>query len=303
MQKPDIFLEATFANGEKIQWIFDAKYRIDQDKNGADCAPDDAINQMHRYRDALIHVHQADDHHAEKSRPILGAFVLYPGCFDEANNSNPYAEAIDAVGIGGFPLLPGQPNRWLYDFLTARFGNANMVYTVPEPDHYLVQDSARIATLGMYLGHYKDLTLVAPLGNLSGRDARYLQGFQRGTAGWYNMPLTTTDKQSVARNAMREVRYCAVAHGDAGNKNATHLYAVKTVKLVKRGELTIEQAGKTDSGNDARYWLFELGYAQTMPQVLAFPMLPHFKFLLTSGNDILHGKEWDKLPARYALLT
>jgi hypothetical protein len=117
------------------------------------------------------------------------------------------------------------------------------------------------------------------------------------------MPLNTTDKQSVARNALREVRYCAIAHGDTVNKKATHLYEVKTVKLVKRSELTLAQAGKVDSENDARYWLFELGYAQVIPQPLAFPILPHFKFLLTSGNQILAGKNWAELPARYALLT
>ncbi len=61
VQKPDIFLEATFLKGEKVQWIFDAKYRIADDGNGADRAPDDAINQMHRYRDALIHIHKTDD--------------------------------------------------------------------------------------------------------------------------------------------------------------------------------------------------------------------------------------------------
>ncbi|MDT9702427.1 nuclease domain-containing protein, partial [Streptomyces sp. P17] len=49
---------------KKFIWIFDAKYRIKLDKNRfddgsdditkTDYVPDDAINQMHRYRDALI---------------------------------------------------------------------------------------------------------------------------------------------------------------------------------------------------------------------------------------------------------
>ena len=134
VQKPDIFLEATFADGERVQWIFDAKYRIADDGNGTDQAPDDAINQMHRYRDALLYINKADDGEPEKSRPILGAFVLYPGWFDEANTRNPDHEAIEAVGIGSFPLLPGRANQWLRDFLVARFGNANVTYTIPEPD-------------------------------------------------------------------------------------------------------------------------------------------------------------------------
>ena len=94
-----------------MQWIFDAKYRIADNSNGTDSdkAPDEAINQMHRYRDALIYINQANDGELEKSRPILGAFVLYPGWFDEADTSNPYQDAIEAVGIGGFPLLRGGP--------------------------------------------------------------------------------------------------------------------------------------------------------------------------------------------------
>jgi len=302
VQKPDILLEATFANGETIQWIFDAKYRITEDSNGTDCAPDDAINQMHRYRDALIHINEADDGAQEKSRPILGAFVLYPGWFDEENHSNPYNDAIEAVGIGGFPMLPGRNNKWLFGFLEARFGNANIAYTIPEPDQYLVEDSARIAPTGTYLGRYEDLTLAAPLG--SGRDEQYLKQFREGAAGWYHIPLKTTNKASIARNAMREVRYCAIAvyHGGDKGKIITHLYEVKSVGLVKRCNMGIEQAGKSGSGNNTEYWLFELGYARPLPQALIFPVFPHFKFRLTNAADLLSAKSWNDLPARYALV-
>jgi hypothetical protein len=46
--------------------------------------------------------------------------------------------------------------------------------------------------------------------------------------------------------------------------------------------------------------LFELGYPQPLPQELVFPEFPHFKFRLTNAVDVLAGREWDKLPARYA---
>lgn len=304
VQKPDIFLEATFANGESIQWIFDAKYRIADDNNGTDWAPDDAINQMHRYRDALIHVNKADDGGQEKTRPILGAFVLYPGWFDEVNTNNPYDDAIEAVDIGGFPLLPGRPNKWLRDFFEARFGNANMTYTIPEPDQYLVEDSARIAPMGTYLGRYEDLTLAAPLGPIHDRDAQYLQRFGHGTAGWYHIRLSATDKKSIARNAMREVRYCAIAvyHGGGMEKKITHLYDVVSVSLVKRCDMSIEQAGKIDSGNDTEYWLFKLGYARPLPQSVSMPGLRSFRFQLTNAADLLAAKSWDDLPKRYALV-
>ena len=304
VQKPDIFLEATFANGESIQWIFDAKYRIADDSNGTDRAPDDAINQMHRYRDALIHVNKADDGGQEKTRPILGAYVLYPGWFDKANVSNPYDEAIEAVGIGAFPLLPARPNKWLWDFLKARFGDDNVSYTIPEPDQYLAEDSARIAPIGTYLGRYADLTLAAPLGPMGGRDKLYLQRFQQGTAGWYHIKLSATDKKSIARNVMREIRYCAVGvhHSVSGERAITYFYEVKSVRLVKRCEISLEQSGKLDAGNEEEYWLLELGYARPLLNPVKMPVRA-FKFQLTDAAKLLAAHNWDALPKRYSLLT
>jgi hypothetical protein len=305
-QRPDIFLEATLADGSKVQWIFDAKYRIDTDKEDVDVPPNDAINQMHRYRDALIHVHQADDQQPEKSRPILGAFVLYPGCFDEVNHRNPYADAIEAVGIGSFPLLLGSSNSWLKQFLAARFPQQHeMHYVIPVADQYLAEDSARIATLGTYLGRYADLTLAAPLGPIAGRDKLYLQRFQQGTAGWYHMRLSATNKKAIARNVMREIRHCAIAvyHGGGQDKHITHLYEVKSVRLVKRHEMSIEQAGKLDLANESEYWLMELGYSRPLIQPIAMSGLRSFRFQLTNAADVFASKSWDELPKRYALLT
>lgn len=58
-QKPDIVLQLTrhdIETGFKLTYLFDAKYRIGQsDTNGPDIPPNDAINQMHRYRDALYY--------------------------------------------------------------------------------------------------------------------------------------------------------------------------------------------------------------------------------------------------------
>jgi hypothetical protein len=101
-QKPDILLEAVFPDKSRIRWIFDAKYRIESDDGTEDLVPDDAINQMHRYRDALIHLSADDDGITEKSRPVVGAFVLYPGYYNGEQVRNPYEAGIEAVGIGGF---------------------------------------------------------------------------------------------------------------------------------------------------------------------------------------------------------
>jgi hypothetical protein len=233
--------------------------------------------------------------------------VLYPGWFDEAKakGRNPYQDAIEAVGIGGFPLLPGQDNRWLRDFLVARFGDINVTYSRPEADQYFVQESARIGTMGMELARYSDLTLAAPLGLKAGRDKDYLQRFQTGKAGWYHIPLRTTENKAIARNVMREVRYCAIAVHRGGDsvRIMTHLYEVKSVRLVPRSSMTINQAGKIDNANETEYWLLELGYARPLEQPLIMPGLRSFTFQLTKASELLIATNWADLSKRYSVLN
>ena len=151
-QKPDIVLEVILPNNKRFIWLFDAKYRIktlksryddpEQNIDTMDFVPDDAINQMHRYRDALIRIERdknalneeitnKETARTQKSRPIFGAFALYPGYFDQVNTNNPYLNSIDEVSIGAFALLPSplQPDSkisnghyWLLDFLRQQIG-------------------------------------------------------------------------------------------------------------------------------------------------------------------------------------
>ena len=303
-QKPDIMLEATFPDKSRIRWIFDAKYRIDPEDCKGDLIPDDAINQMHRYRDALIHLKKADDGVTEKSRPIVGAFVLYPGWFDETAEANPYNAAIETVGIGGFPLLPGRHNLWLRAFLQDKFGDLSSEESKEralEPDEHLLHESVRIAPTGLKLEQYSDLTLAASLGGTAGRAKEYVNRFLEGTAGWYHLPVSTQEKKKISRTIMREVRHCAVAVTSTGTHDRTieYLYDVKSVRLVKRCDLTVEQAGSLASGNENEYWLFELGPVRQLTQPMRISGVRSFRFRLTSASGMLSGKPWQELEERY----
>ncbi|ABQ28260.1 restriction endonuclease-like protein [Geotalea uraniireducens] len=303
-QKPDILLEAALPDGSRINWIFDAKYRIDAEDGKDDLIPDDAINQMHRYRDALIHLKKADDGVTEKSRPVVGAFVLYPGWFDEETGKNPYTAAVEAVGIGGFPLLPGRDNLWLRAFLKEKFGDLSREESkdrVMEADEHLLHESVRIAPTGLSLSRYSDLTLVASLGAVSKRDKQYVDCFMAGTAGWYHIPVSTTDKR-ISRTVMRELRCCAVAvhPAGAGERRIEYLYDVVSVKLVNRCELGVEQAGTVDPDNRNEYWLLQLGTSRTLPHPVSTGSIRSFRFRLTAAADLLGAKSWSDLPDRYA---
>lgn len=304
-QIPDIFLEATFGNGKIVRWIFDAKYRI-WDENGTDMAHDDAINQMHRYRDALIHIDKTGDGWKEKSRPVLGAFVLYPGWFNEAESVNPYTKSIEDVGIGAFPLLPDHPNLWLRQFLEKQFGNAksSVPYVRPEADRYLAEDSARIAVSGTYLSQYHDLALVAYVAPAKGRDKSYMQKFIDGTAPWYHVPVATTLKKSISYHVMQETRHCSLAAYDADGKQRVleFIYEIVSIEIKKRCDLSVLQAGSTSDSTE-EYWIIRLGPSRAIASPITVKSVRTFKIFHTSKNDITASKKWEDLPQRYASLV
>ena len=101
-QRPDIVLVIE-REKQTFTYLFDAKYRIDTRKE-KDASPAEPINDMHRYRDAILYRSQEDDH--KLSRQIIGAYVLYPR--RPAPESYDYADLIKSENIGAIPLLPGE---------------------------------------------------------------------------------------------------------------------------------------------------------------------------------------------------
>ncbi|WP_293937703.1 DUF2357 domain-containing protein [Iodobacter sp.] len=306
-QKPDILLEATFPNGEQIIWIFDAKYRIDQaDKaNTPDLAPDDALNQMHRYRDALIHLSQSPEGAILKSRPVIGAYVLYPGWHPQQDTAsdNPYHKAIEAVGIGAFPALPEQANGWLAAFLLQHLGGkpSAIEYRIEAPDEYLAQDSVRIAPAGLYLRRNGQLVFVAPTGG--GRTPAYLERFRQGTARWYHIPVDTINKQQTSHTIMQDIAHCAIAiHSKGKTSVIDYVYDVRSVKRVERSQISAEQAGSNKAAGSGQYWLFELGASHRLDALLQLNTQRPFKFKITSMRDLLSASNGDMLAKRYGYL-
>lgn len=121
-QKPDIVLQLTrhdIETGFKLTYLFDAKYRIGQsDTNGPDIPPNDAINQMHRYRDALYYDPKQEGLPIKKE--VLGGYILFPGNgTDEEVAKTEFYRSIEKVNIGAFPLRPNneKSSSLLKDFL------------------------------------------------------------------------------------------------------------------------------------------------------------------------------------------
>jgi len=290
-QQPDILLEITFPNGKRFIWLFDAKYRIktenerfgnrevESDIAKMDCVPDDAINQMHRYRDALIRMNsevlKKTQKGLQKSRPVFGAFALYPGYFDQTLQENPYAEAIKEVGIGAFALLPNEylddenfrgGREWLTKFLIQQIGvSQSDVLPQDRQEHLLLNDSVRIPHYGMQQALYPDLVMTAALAGMNGRNKDYLAAFESGNAQWYHLPKATFDKK-YKQHAVNEIRFLALASTSVVNshtKQINRLWPVNKLCLLPRSAINEIQAGKS-SVSEELYYLFELGKPLTL---------------------------------------
>lgn len=109
-----------------LTYLYDAKYRVVSDKrldkdiekddleemqelHGGDYPPSDAINQMHRYRDAIYYGTDKKEH---SNKEVIGGYILFPGRGDnETIAKRYYSNSVESVNIGAFPLLPKSKSR------------------------------------------------------------------------------------------------------------------------------------------------------------------------------------------------
>ena len=142
-QKPDIVLQLSkddVQRGMKMTYLFDAKYRIDGKVNGVDSPPDDAINQMHRYRDAIYYKDNNEGDAALK-KEVIGGYILFPGDGEPADvQVANFYKTIGQVNIGAFPLRPkDERNRMLLEHFIHELIEAKAVTTI---SHVIPQKGA-----------------------------------------------------------------------------------------------------------------------------------------------------------------
>lgn len=120
-QRPDIVISIIKPNGFVLTYLYDAKYRVqddvtdvnfdkDVDIDLADYPLPDAINQMHRYRDAIYYAMKEDER--PQGKEIIGGYILFPGRVEGDKIYERYfIKSIEKVNIGAFPLLPTKAER------------------------------------------------------------------------------------------------------------------------------------------------------------------------------------------------
>ena len=195
-QRPDIVLNIRKASGEVVlTYLYDAKYRVINDKKldadfeeqdmsenmampDGDYPPTDAVNQMHRYRDAIYY---SKEHEPYCSKEIIGGYILFPGRGDdEYVKKRYYSASVESVNIGAFPLLPNSCSllkKHLEDILM-KYASSEMHVAKAKPQRTLAyvteEEKAGMSS--------EDLVMIA----VAGSEEKRQWTFEKL---WFNIPL------------------------------------------------------------------------------------------------------------------
>ncbi|CCY01593.1 putative uncharacterized protein [Prevotella sp. CAG:924] len=240
-QKPDIILQLTKSDlqeGMKMTYLFDAKYRIDgKDRNGVDVPPEDAINQMHRYRDAIYY----KDHKSDAlKKEVIGGYILFPGDGVPTDVAvSKFRKTIDEVNIGAFQLRPKDTHNRL---LLEQFIEELIQNKSSETISKVIPQKGTFVEVG-------NRVLIGLVTNSSRRG--YLQSFKDGNATLYytgsHFPTTIT---------LQNLHYFMPYFKGEGIRDVYEIVRIRTITAKE-----VKQTDGEEDTNDLRL-AFELRYSR-----------------------------------------
>jgi predicted component of viral defense system (DUF524 family) len=160
-QQPDIVLSIFDRNWPKVRIVVDAKYRVENSEEyvaryRSPGPPDDAINVLHRYRDAILDADPSPRGGVTPRRTVVEGIALFPyrertaGAFRQSR----LWESINRLGIGAIPALPGEIDylrEWLGD--TLRMGGWSIAdKAIPHRSHERIFDWRVAASEAVLIG-------------------------------------------------------------------------------------------------------------------------------------------------------
>ena len=244
-QKPDIVLQLTkndLQQGMKMTYLFDAKYRIDGKDKGVDVPPEDAINQMHRYRDAIYY--KDYDANALK-KEVIGGYILFPGDGEPNDVAvSKFYKTIKEVNIGAFPLRPKDvENRKLLekfiDELIHTKSSETIAHVIPQKGAY-VEVGNRVL-----IGLVKE-------------DNRLFQAFMDGTATLYY-----SGKQFPTTIALQDLHFFMPYIKGLGVRDVYEIVKVRTITGKEA-----KQTKEDEADSKALRLAFELRYVRKQYAIL-----------------------------------
>ena len=257
-QRPDIVLNIRKASGEVVlTYLYDAKYRVINDKKldadfeeqdmsentampGGDYPPTDAVNQMHRYRDAIYY---SKEHEPYRSKEIIGGYILFPGRGDdEYVKKRYYSASVESVNIGAFPLLPNSYSllkKHLEDILM-KYASSEMHVAKAKPQRTLAyvteEEKAGMSS--------EDLVMIA----VADSEEKRQWTFEKL---WFNIPL---DK--IADSPWNQAKYLLLKV--KGERSAGNLCRIVRTKHDVWTSEHLKQSGYPDTPSHPAYFMIRI---------------------------------------------
>ena len=257
-QRPDIVLNIRKASGEVVlTYLYDAKYRVINDKKldadfeeqdmsenmsmpGGDYPPTDAVNQMHRYRDAIYY---SKEHEPYRSKEIIGGYILFPGRGDDKYvKKRYYSASVESVNIGAFPLLPNSYSllkKHLEDILM-KYASSEMHVAKAKPQRTLAyvteEEKAGMSS--------EDLVMIA----VAGSEEKRQWTFEKL---WFNIPL---DK--IADSPWNLAKYLLLKV--KGERSAGNLCRIVRTKHDVWTSEHLKQSGYPDTPSHPAYFMIRI---------------------------------------------
>ena len=229
-QKPDIVLQLTkqdLQKDMKMTYLFDAKYRIEgRTPSGVDTPPEDAINQMHRYRDAIYYKEHSSN---ELKKEVIGGYILFPGDGQKADvEVSKFYKTISEVNIGAFPLRPkDKENRKLLEHFIKELIETKSSTTISK----VIPQKGAFIEVG-------DRVLIGMVRESSRKN--YLKKFEEGTADlYYTGPSFPTSI------ALHNLHYFIPYFKGKGIRDVYEITRVRTIKGSEAKQIDMEE-GKDD---------------------------------------------------------
>lgn len=125
-QAPDVVISLSEPSWPEQHLVLDAKYRVDNSdryvgRYGFPGAPEDALNAMHRYRDAITE-RQGGPGGARRGHTVVQAAALFPGRVEDESTfrMSRLWRSLESIGVGALPFLPYEDRfvrEWVRSFL------------------------------------------------------------------------------------------------------------------------------------------------------------------------------------------
>ncbi len=223
-QRPDLVITLDDPDWPKLHLLVDAKYRVDASpeyvaRYGAPGPPEDAVNVLHRYRDAILEIERAAGDRPERTVVHAAAAFPYREPADGAFRESLMWRSLDRLGVGAIPLLPGDTD-YLREWLRAALGRGGwsladraIPHRATERARDLAEAASEVVLVGVLRG-------ADPAGHLT----------WIGSERTYYAPLSRAERLQLAARWVAVYSPAALRTPGA----ITHVAAVEGVDVVER---------------------------------------------------------------------